>query len=95
MSLHLTYPASADTVTSLVVTDAAGARGTAESKAKEDGSKYVQVMQEDGAKPLQSDDLRPTCLFATDHQLRQACQKLQILSQASFAPACAMVAYLT
>ena len=44
-------------------------------------------MQEDGAKPLQRDDLRPNCLFATDHQLHQACQKLQILTQARFAPA--------
>ena len=80
-------PHTADTVTSLVVTDAAGAKGTAEGKSKEDGSKYIQVMQEDGAKPLQRDDLRPNCLFATDHQLHQACQKLQILTQARFAPA--------
>ena len=55
----------ADTVTSLIVKDADGAKGVAE---------------------VLCDGLRPSCLWASDDQLRLACQELQIKLAVSAAP---------
>ena len=55
----------ADTVTSLIVKDADGAKGVAE---------------------VPCDGLRPSCLWASDDQLRLACQELQIKLAVSAAP---------
>ena len=55
----------ADTVTSLIVKDADGAKGVAE---------------------VPCDSLRPSCLWASDDQLRLACQELQIKLAVSAAP---------
>ena len=65
-----------DTVTSLIIKDADGAKGAAEVRSKEDGSKEV----------VQCDGLRPSCLCATDDQLRQACDELQLRLEVSAPP---------
>ena len=66
----------ADTVKSIIIADASGAKGTAECKSKADGG---------GVKDC--DGLRPSCLVATDDQLLQACGELGINPKASAAPA--------
>ena len=66
----------ADTVTSIIVEDADGAKGMAECKSRDDGG---------GVK--ECDGLRPSCLVATDYQLLQACGELGIRPKASAAPA--------
>ena len=66
----------ADTVKSIIIEDASGAKGTAECKSKADGG---------GGKDC--DGLRPSCLVATDYQLLQACGQLGISPKASAAPA--------
>ena len=63
----------ADTVKSIIVEDASGAKGTAEK----DGGGGVK----------DCDGLRPSCLVATIDQLLQACGELGISPKASAAPA--------